>query len=125
VVRGSSDKELRLGLQISSRKSGDVVVLDLQGRATIGPANDELSKQLRALIETGARKVLINLAGVPQIDSSGISTIVRSFVTIRRAGGALKLLRPTGHVFEVLELTRLIQTIPSFNDEPTAIASFH
>ncbi len=113
-----------MGLQISSRQSGDVLILDLQGRATIGRSNDELSTQLRALIEGGARKVVVNLAGVTQIDSSGISTIVRSFVTVRRLGGTLKLLHPSGHVFEVLELTRLIQTIPSFNDEATALASF-
>jgi anti-sigma B factor antagonist len=113
-----------LGLQISSRQSGDVLVLDLQGRATIGRSNEELSTQLRALIDAGSRKILINLSGVSQIDSSGISTIVRSFVTIRRRGGILKLVHATGHVYEVLELTRLIQTIPSFNDEHSALASF-
>jgi anti-sigma B factor antagonist len=113
-----------LGLQISSRQSGDVLVLDLQGRATIGRSNEELSTQLRGLIDAGNRKILVNLSGVSQIDSSGISTIVRSFVTIRRHGGILKLVHATGHVYEVLELTRLIQTIPSFNDEPSALASF-
>ena len=113
-----------MGLQISSRQSGDVTVLDLQGRATIGRSNEELSTQLRSLIEAGNRKILINLIGVTQIDSSGISTIVRSFVTIRRKGGILKLAHATGHVYEVLELTRLIQTIPSFNDEASALASF-
>ena len=114
-----------MGLQISSRQSGDVTVLDLQGRATIGRSNDELSTQLRSLIEGGARKIIINLYGVSQIDSSGISTIVRSFVTVRRLGGTLKIAHATGHVLEVLELTRLIQTIPSFPDEAAALASFH
>ena len=113
-----------MGLQISSRQSGDVTILDLQGRATIGRSNDELSTQLRGLIEGGARKLLVNLSGVSQVDSSGISTIVRSFVTVRRLGGSLKLAHATGHVLEVLELTRLIQTIPSFADEATALASF-
>ncbi len=114
-----------MGLQISSRKSGDVVVLDIQGRATIGRSNEELSNELRSLIEAGNRKILVNLSGVSQIDSSGISTIVRSFVTIRRRGGILKLFHATGHVLEVLELTRLIQTIPSFDDEASALASFN
>ncbi len=114
-----------MGLQISSRKSGDVVIFDLQGRATIGRSSDELSAELRKAIDGGNRKILVNLTGVSQVDSSGISTIVRNFVTVRRLGGTLKLLHPSGHVYEVLELTRLLQTIPSFNDEAAALASFN
>jgi len=113
-----------LGLQIVSRNSGDVTIFDLQGRATIGRPSDELSAELRKAIDAGARKILVNLTGVSQIDSSGISTVVRNFVTVRRLGGTLKLLHPSGHVYEVLELTRLLQTIPSFNDEASALASF-
>lgn len=113
-----------MGLQASLRKSGDVVILDLQGRATLGSGNDALSAELRKLVESEASKVLVNLSGVTQIDSSGISTIVRSFVTIERRGGKLKLLKPAGHVREVLELTRLIQSIPTFEEESVALASF-
>ena len=113
-----------MGLQISSRQSGDVTILDLQGRATIGVSNDSLSAELRKLTEAGPSKVLVNLAGVPQMDSSGISTLVRSFVTLERQGGALKLLGPSGHVREVLELTRLIHSIPTFQEEAEALASF-
>ncbi|MGB9403777.1 MAG: STAS domain-containing protein [Candidatus Acidiferrales bacterium] len=122
--RPVEQKESPLTLQISSRKSGDVVILDLQGRALIGTSNDDLGRELRGLIEGGARKILVNLGGVPQVDSSGISTIVRSFVTLRREGGSLKLLKPVGHVHEVLALTHLIQTIPTFQDEKAALDSF-
>ena len=114
-----------MGLQMSTRKSGDLTILDLQGRVTIGSSNDELSSNLRTLIADGAKKILINMDGLQQIDSSGISTIVRSFVTLRRENGAVKLLRPKGHVYEVLEITRLIHMIPTFMDEPTALESFH
>ena len=113
-----------MGLQISARQVGDVTVLDLQGRVTIGRGNDLLGNELRELFDRGTRKLLINLIGVPQMDSSGLSTLVRSFVSLQRAGGSLKLMHPTGHVREVLELTRLLQSIPTFEDEAVALASF-
>jgi anti-sigma B factor antagonist len=113
-----------VGLQISTRQSGDVTILDLQGRVTIGRGSDLLSNELRDLVERGTRKLLVNLMGVPQMDSSGISTLVRSFVSLQRAGGSLKLLQPVGHVREVLELTRLLQSIPTFDNEAAALASF-
>ena len=113
----------QMGLQISSRTESGVTVLDVRGRATLGPGNDALSAELRKVVGNDAAKVLVNLAGVTQIDSSGISTIVRSFVTLERGGGKLALLKPTGHVRDVLELTRLIQSIPTYDDESTALAS--
>ncbi len=113
-----------MGLQISARKSGNVTILDLQGRITIGASNDALGTELRRLAETPPCDILVNLAGVTQMDSSGISTLVRSFVTLERNGGGLKLLNPTGHVKEVLELTRLINSIPTHTDEEKAVASF-
>jgi anti-sigma B factor antagonist len=116
--------EAIMGLQISTRKSGNVTVVDLVGRIVIGTSNDSLGAELRKYAEAGPSEIVVNLAGVTQIDSSGISTLVRSFVTLERHGGSLKILNPTGHVKEVLELTRLIQSIPSFTDEAKAVASF-
>lgn len=113
-----------MGLQISSRRVGDVTVLDLRGRATLGAGNDALSAELRNLVESEPAKIVVNLDGVSQMDSSAISTLVRSFVTAERGGGKLKLLNPKGHVRDVLELTRLTQSIPTYYDEPAAIASF-
>jgi anti-anti-sigma factor len=113
-----------MGLQISERKSGNVTILDLQGRITIGPSNDALSAELRKLAEAGPAEVVVNLTGVAQMDSSGISTVVRSFVSLERQGGGLRLLNPTGHVKEVLELTRLINSIPTFYEESKALSSF-
>ncbi len=113
-----------MGLQISARKSGSVTILDLAGRIIIGTSNDTLSAELRKLAEGGPSEVVVNLVAVSQMDSSGISTLVRSFVTLERQGGGLKLLNPTGHVREVLELTRLIQSIPTFTDEGKAVSAF-
>jgi anti-anti-sigma factor len=117
-------EEAMMGLQISARKSGVVNILDLQGRITIGASNDSLSAELRKLADAGASDVIVNLAGVTQMDSSGISTIVRAFVTLDRQGGGLEILNPVGHVREVLELTRLINSIPTFTDEAKAVAAF-
>lgn len=114
-----------MGLQIQLRKVGDVTLLDLQGRATIGLGNDLLNSKLRQVVDSGARKVVINLIGISQMDSSGISTLVRSYVTLGRLGGGLRLLNPTGRVRDVLEVTRLITSIPTFDDEAQALSSFN
>jgi len=67
-----------MGLQIAARKAGNVTILDLQGRITIGISNDALGAELRRLGETAPCDVLVNLAGVQQVDSSGISTLMRN-----------------------------------------------
>ncbi len=113
-----------MGLQIEVRKSAEVTILDLRGRATIGLGNDLLNARLRQVVESGARKVVVNMAETTQIDSSGISTLVRTFVTLSRASGSLRLVGPNGRVREVLEVTRLLGCIPTFDDEAQALASF-
>ncbi len=113
-----------VGLQIEVRKTGEVILLDVRGRATIGASNDLLSSKLREAIESGCSKILVNLEGITQIDSSGISTLVRNYVTMGKKGGMLKIMKPTGRVKEVLEVTRLVSCIPTFDDESKAVASF-
>jgi anti-anti-sigma factor len=118
------EEEGAMGLQIEIRKTDTVTILDLHGRATIGLANDLLNARLRQVVEGGARKILINLTTTSQIDSSGISTLVRTFVTLSRNGGALRLYGPSGRVREVLEVTRLLTSIPTFSTEAEALASY-
>ena len=113
-----------MGLQVAVRQSGDVKVVDLQGRVTIGKGNDALAGALRECMESGCKKLVLNLAGVNQVDSSGISTMVRAFVTLSRSGGAMKLMGATGRVHDVLEVTRLLNSIPNFGTEADALQSF-
>ena len=113
-----------MDLQISIRESGDVTILDLQGRATIGADSDLLNSHLQELIANGARKLLLNLADLTQLDSSGISAITGTYVSLGRQGGSLKLLRPSGRVRAVLRVVRLPDIIPTFEDEAQALASF-
>ena len=113
-----------LGLQLIVRHAADVTIVDLAGIATLGPANDFLDKKLRQLIDDGTNKMLVNLADVTQLDSSGIGTIVRAFISLRHRGASLKLLRPRGNVRLVLETVHLLDVIPSIEDEAQAIAGF-
>jgi anti-sigma B factor antagonist len=113
-----------MSLQLFVRHAADVVIIDLHGRATIGPANDILNNQLRQLIEDGTGKVLVNLTDVTQLDSSSIGTIVSAFISLKRRGANLKLLRPRGNVRLVLEMAHLLLVIPTIEDETEAIASF-
>jgi anti-sigma B factor antagonist len=113
-----------MGLQFLVRRTDDVVIVDLLGKATIGQANDSLNDQLRQIIDEGTRKLLVNLSDLAQVDSSSISTIVRTFVSMKNRGGNLKLLRPRANVKLVLETLRLVDAIPTFEDETQAIASF-
>jgi anti-sigma B factor antagonist len=113
-----------VALQISTRESGDVTILDLRGRATMGVDSDLLIGHLDKLVATGVLKLLLNLADVTQLDSSGISAIVGTSVSLRRQGGSLKLLCPCGRVRAVLRVVRLPEIIPTFEDETQALASF-
>jgi len=113
-----------VSLQVSIRESADVTILDLQGKATIGADSDLLSIQLKKLVANGVRKLLLNLENVAQLDSSGISAIVGTYVSLSRQGGSLKLLSPCGRVQEVLRVIHVADIIPTFKDETQALASF-
>jgi anti-anti-sigma factor len=113
-----------MGLRISTRECGDVTIVDLEGKTTIGVDNDLLNSHLRKLVARGARKVLLNLADVTQVDSSSIGTIAAAYLSLSRQGGSLRLLRPRGRVRIVLGVVRLLDSIPTFEDETRALASF-
>jgi anti-anti-sigma factor len=90
----------------------------------MGASGDSFRAELRKLAETTPCNVLVYLAGVTQLDSSGIGALVESFLTLTRSGGSLKMLNPTGNVREVLEVTHLTNSLPTYTDEPKALASF-
>ena len=114
-----------MGLQIAIRESGDVVILDLRGKSTIdGGDSALLSSELQRLAANGVRKLLMNLTDLTQLDSSGVTAIVRTYFSIRGQGGDLKLLRPTGRVLDMFRVLHLMQLLQSFDDENQALASF-
>jgi anti-sigma B factor antagonist len=111
-------------MEIDVRDCGAVSVLDVHGRLTIGESSEQLHDALQSVIDRGARKVVVNLDGVPQIDSSGISTLVRSSIQLARQGGTLRLVCGQGRVRDALTVTRLIDAIPAFESESAALANF-
>jgi anti-sigma B factor antagonist len=113
-----------MSLQVFERVVGGVTILDLHGRVTIGASSDLLNRKMQESVDAGSHKLLVNLAHVIQIDSTGIASLVRTFVGLARRGGSLKLLHAQGRVREILELTRLLNSIPTFDDEAKALASF-
>jgi anti-sigma B factor antagonist len=124
VSDSRTPNEADVSLHISIRESGDVTILDLRGRSTIGGESELLSSHLQELVANGARKLLLNLGDLTQVDSSGVSIIVRTYVSLKSRGGDLRLLRPGGRVLEVLRVLHLLEVIPNFEDETQALASF-
>jgi anti-anti-sigma factor len=111
-------------MEINVRKSGAVSILDVHGRLTIGEPSEQLHSALQSVIKEGARKVIVVLDGIPQIDSSGISTLVRISIQLAREGGVLRLVVGRGRVRDALTVTRLVEAIPTFETESAALANF-
>ncbi|MDQ3686386.1 MAG: STAS domain-containing protein [Acidobacteriota bacterium] len=111
-------------LNIRERQAGDVTVIDMEGKITIGEGSVAVRGAIRRLLEEGKKKVLLNLAGVSYVDSSGIGELVSSFTTINREGGQLKLLNLTQKIQDLLAITKLLTVFDVYEDEATALNSF-
>ena len=111
-------------MQIEERSAGDVIVLDLKGKMTLGEGDELLRDKINSLIQQGRRKVLLNLEDVPYIDSAGLGEIVRTYTTISRQGGSLKLLNLTKRITDLLSITKLLTVFETYDSETDAIRSF-
>jgi anti-anti-sigma factor len=111
-------------LEIRHTPHGDIIAVDVHGRATLGENSEYLDRELQRLAADGWMKMLVNLTGVVQMDSSGISALVRQCTGLSRRGGSLRLVCPKGRVHDALSVTRLLDAIPTFDDETAALASF-
>ena len=115
-----------MGLQISIRESDDVTILDLRGRSSISDDDSALlSSHLQRLVANGVRKLLLNLSDLThQVDSSGVTVIVKTYFSLHDHGGDMRLVRPCGHALDVFRELHLLDLILSFEDETQALASF-
>jgi len=111
-------------MQIEERSVGDVTILDLKGKMTLGEGDELLKDKINSLIHQGQRKLLLNLEGVPYIDSAGLGEIVRTYTTVSRQGGNLKLVNLTKRITDLLSITKLLTVFETFDSEPEAISSF-
>jgi anti-sigma B factor antagonist len=101
-----------------------VTILDLNGRIVLGEDTLLLRNTVRDLIANRQRMILLNMRKVPYIDSSGIGELVAAFTTVRRQGGALKLLNLSERVYDALQITKLYTVFDVKEDEDAAIRSF-
>jgi anti-sigma B factor antagonist len=101
-----------------------VVVLDLKGRVTLGEGDELLKDKVNSLLNQGQKKIVLNLAEVPYIDSAGLGEIVRTYTTVSRQGGSLKLLNLTKRIADLLSITKLLTVFESFDAEADAVRSF-
>jgi anti-sigma B factor antagonist len=111
-------------MRIEKRKKGDVVILDLKGKILIGDGIDVLRDTINNTISEQETQVLLNFAEVPYLDSTGLGEVVRSYTSIKKAGGVVKIVNLTNKVRDLLSVTKLITVFDTFEDEEKAIKSF-
>ena len=112
-------------ITISERQAGDVTILDLSGKVTIGEGSVALRSAIRRLLGEGKSKILLNLGGVGYVDSSGIGELVSSFTAVNKEGGTLKLLNLTQKIQDLLAITKLLTVFDVFEDEGSALSSYN
>jgi anti-sigma B factor antagonist len=111
-------------MTITTREVSHVTVVDIAGRITLGDETGQLRDTIRRLVAEDKKKIVLNLAAVDYIDSSGVGELVSSFTTVRSSGGELKLFALTKKVHDVLHVTKLYTVFDIKDDEFTAVKSF-
>ena len=111
-------------MKLSTRKTSNVIILDVDGKIVLGEGDVEIKKAIDSLLERGSKEVVLNLSKVPYVDSAGLGEIIRCFTTLRRRGGNFKLLSPNRRVTDLLTITKLLDVFDTYDNESAAVASF-
>jgi len=122
--RTKEHKGIKMALHATHRDAGKVTVVDLSGRITLGDGSALLRKTVRGLLDDQRMQILLNLADVDYIDSSGIGELVSGFTAVKNRNGNLKLLHLTKKVRDLLQITKLFTVFDVYTDEGTAVRSF-
>ena len=112
-------------MNITKRRVGDVTILDLNGKLTIGDGAEVLRDTVASVVFQEERKILLNLGGVPYMDSGGLGELVRCSWVASKASGAVKLVNLTSKITDLLAITKLSNVFDTFDSESEALASFH
>jgi anti-sigma B factor antagonist len=111
-------------MQIEERVVGNVTILDLKGKITLGEGDEALKDKINSLIHQNRKRILLNLEDVPYIDSAGLGEIVRTYTTVSRQGGQLKLVNLTKRITDLLSITKLLTVFETFDSESEALKSY-
>jgi anti-sigma B factor antagonist len=114
-----------MSLTLNERTIGDVVVVDLAGKITLGEGGDAMLKdKVRSLVQQGRRKIVLNLGGVSYVDSAGLGELVQAYATVNKNGGGLKLLNTTKRIKDLLAITKLLTVFECHDSEAAGLKSF-
>jgi anti-sigma B factor antagonist len=113
-----------MSLKFTTRQVDGVTILDLNGRITLGDGSVVLRDAVKDVLSKGSKSILLNLANVDYIDSSGLGELVSAFTTVKNQGGELKLLHLTNKVHDLLQITKLYTVFDIKDDEASAVAAF-
>jgi anti-sigma B factor antagonist len=111
-------------VEISERSVGAVTILDLSGRLTIGDPAQNLKDKTESLVFQDRKQIVVNLAGVPYIDSGGLGQLVACYTSVAKAGGRLTLLNVNTRNHDLLSITKLVSVFETFDTETEALASY-
>ena len=111
-------------MDIAERTVNDVTILDLKGKMTLGEGDELLKDKINSLLAAGRKKLLLNLEGVPYIDSAGLGEVVRTYTTVSRQGGSLKLLNLTKRIEDLLSISKLLTVFETYDSETEAVQSY-
>src|SRR5437667_871679 len=112
-------------MHISERTVGDVMIVDVSGKVTLGDGGDVVLKdKMSSLVQQGHKKVVLNLGDVSYVDSAGLGAIVQSYATMNKNGGSLKLMNTTKRIKDLLSITKLLTVFDTYDSEAEAVTSF-
>jgi anti-sigma B factor antagonist len=111
-------------MKIELRTIGDARILDCSGKITLGEGTMSIRNTVREVLQSGAKKIVLNLADINYIDSSGVGELVSTYTSVMNGGGQLKLLSLTKKIQELLTITKLLTVFDTYDDEKSALASF-
>jgi anti-sigma B factor antagonist len=113
-----------MALTANTRRVGNVAIVDLTGRITLGESTGILRDELRSLLAQGSKQIVLNMAGVTYVDSAGLGELVSAYTTATNQNGSLKLLHLQGKLHDLMQITKLHTIFTTFDDEKKAVESF-